>query len=465
VANLKTSIHQHKLWLVITCLLILNGCAHQNLTDAGQQFMAQQQFELAVAKFSAAAKEEPDNKETAQQLAHATSQLNNWIGNLEQQAVLAQKNQQLAKSLLLYGKVFQITRSPVANSRYKAIHQKLRAQSVLDVSLSNKGLKIRPQQVSEVDGLLLSSKRYARVLKFSQSTPIFDIEQSTTTLQTQYVSGRQTIVNPELLKLQDAIAHNEELEHDTDDKIDYLSRKIRQLQHTKNTQKTQTSSLITQLTASNLSSVKKLQLEQHLATVNYSLAQTTNQLQDRQHSLNTLRQLDRRQLEETNALAHDLAYLSPTVQVPVYSDYQYQIQHQTNSLAATLYLTINNQVRPASIRVESTDQGHAAHPAIELAHDPMILSNKNQLAAQLNQQRDLAVKRLLTELVDERKLDFYHQSQQAINSDKRLALLIKHGLVTRDGANKQVSEQIKQMLILEYGNGGEFTINKLLHLY
>jgi len=463
--NIRALIPQQKFWLVIIGLLTLSGCTHQNLIDAGQQLMAQQQFELAVAKFSAAAKEEPNNVKTAQQLALAKTQLTNWAVNLEQQAKMAEQSQQLEKALLLYGKVFQITHSPTANSRYKTLHQKLRAQSVLDVSLSNKGLKIRPQQVSEVDGLLLSSKRYARVLKFSQSSPIFDIVQSTTTMQTQYVSGSQTIINPELIKLQDAIAHNEEQEHDTDDSIDYLSRKVRQLQHKKNTLKSQTSSLMAQLTASNLNAGQKSQLQQRLAAANYSLAQTNNQMQDRQHSLSALRKLDRRQLEETNALAHDLAYLSPTVQVAVYSDYHYQVQHQTNSLAATLYLTINKQIRPASIRTESTDQGHTAHPTIELAHDPMILSNRNQLAALLNQQRDLAVKGLLTELVDERKLDYYQQAQQAINSDKRLALLIKHGLVTRSGANKQVSEQIKQMLILEYGNGGEFTINKLLHLY
>jgi len=456
---------QRIIFSLFASVFFLSGCAHQNLVDAGQQFMNQQQFELAVDKFSAATKEEPDNQETAQQLILATDQLNAWANNLAQQAALAQQNQQLEKALLLYGKVFQITRSPAANSRYKALYLKLRAQSVLDVTLASKGIKIKPHQINEIDGLVLSTQRYARVLHFSQSTPVYEIEQSSTTLQTKYISGSETIINPELIKIQRSIAHNADQEHDNSNKINYLSRKLSQLQHKKHQLQLKTNSLMAQLSASGLTASKKLQLEQHLATTNYSLAQTSNQMQDRQHSLNVLRKLDRRQLNETNALAHDLAHLSPTVQIPIYSDYQYQVQHQTNSLAATVYLTVNKQVRPSNIRVESSDQSHLAHPLIELAADPMILSNKQQLTVVLKQQQAHAVKRLLVELVSERKANFSREAQQAIASDKKLALLIKHGLVTRAGATNDVSEQIKQMLILEYGRGGEFTVNQLLHLY
>jgi len=443
----------------------MSGCAHRNLVDAGQQFMMQQQFELAVERFSAAAKEQPDNEDTAQQLARAKAQLNNWAANLEQQANLAETKQQSEKALLLYGKVVQLTRSPTANEHYKALYQQLRTDSMLVASLSSEGIDINPQLIHQTDGLLLSQETVATTLKFSQSNPIFEIQQSTKTLQTQYISGSQMIANPELVKLQHELSQKQHQQQDTNSKINRLARRVRQLQSTQHDLDLSKNSVEMALAASGLATAQRAQLDQRLTSINSSLSRTNHQLSEQQHTVTDLKRQQSQRRQKTNTLAHDLAHVSPVVEVPVYSDYQYPVQQQTNSLTSTLYLTVNNQIRPANISVESTDQSHPDHPTIGLANNPMVVSTQQQLTPLLIQQRDNVVRRLLGELVDEKKLGFYYQSQQAISSDDKLALLIKHGLMTTQGPIAQARDTIQNILILEYGRGGEFDINKLLHLY
>jgi len=427
--------------------------------------MTQQQYELAVAKFYAATKEEPDNQETRQQLAQAKEYLNNWGTALEQQAMLAQQDQHLEKALLLYAKAFQITRSATANNQYKALYKTLRSQSMLNVAMSTRGVTIDPALIQAIDGLTLSTEKDAIVIKFSQSSPIFEIQQSRLTLQTQYISGSQIVANPELVELQHAISQNQHRQRDSGSEANRLSRYVRQLTSKERGIESKISSLERQLSNNKLTSTQKTQLQQTLSSMNSSLAQTSNQLTDRQHSLREANQRRNHLRQETNNLAHNLAHLSPTIEVPVYSDYQYPVEQQINSLTSTLYLSVYNQVRPADISVESKDQSHPAHPTIELPENPMIVSSKQQLAPLLSQQRDNVVRRLLDELVDERRLSFFYQSKQVIDSDEKLSLLVKHGLMTQSGPLQEASDTIQQMLVLEYGRGGEFNIAKLLHLY
>lgn len=456
---------QCKAFSLILCIMAVSGCAHKNLVSAGQELMTQQQYELAVDKFNAAVKEQPENQETRQKLAQAKEQLNNWASYIEQQAQLAENNQQLEKALLLYAKAFQITRSPVANSRYKALYQKLKRQSMLDVSLSSTGIDVDLDIIRSIDGLTLTQSNKATVLKFSQSNPIFEIQQSTLTLQTQYISGTQIVANPELLDLQHAVGQNQHRLRERRTKITRLSRIVNQLQNEQQRLNSKVNSLKMQLTASNLADTKRIPLEQSLSSANSSLTQANNKLQRKQNTLRDLKHDLVELRQQTNALAHKLAHLPATVEIPVYSDYQYPVQQQVNSLTSTLYLMMNNQIRPADIRVESKDQSHPEHPIIGLASNPMLVSNKEQLTPLLWQQRDKVTRRLLNELVDERKLGFYYQSEQAIGSDDKFAKLVKHGLITRKGAIKEASDKLQQMLVLEYGRGGEFDINKLLHLY
>lgn len=444
---------------------MLSGCAHKNLVNAGQQLMTQQQYELAVAKFSAAANEQPENQETQQKLAHAKEQLNRWAVYIEQQAKHAEDSQQHEKALLLYAKAFQLTRSPTANQRYNDLHQRLKKKSMLSVSLSNEGIDVAPSVIHSIDGLILSTSKPATMLKFSQSNPIFEIQQSTLTLQTQYISGSQVIANPELLEVQHAVGQNQHRLRDKKAKANRMARRVKSLQNKQQQLSATVRSLETQLSADNLSDVKRSGIEKNLASANASLSTTNNKLQRQQHALADLKHEVADLRKHTNALAHNLAHLPATAEIPVYSDYQYPVQQQVNSLTSTLYLLVNNQVRPADISVESKDQSHPAHPTIDLAENPMVVMNKAQLSPLLMAQRDKAIRRLLNELVDERKLGFYYQSNQVISSNDKLANLVKHGLITKSGAIKEASDKLKQMLILEYGRGGEFNINKLLHLY
>jgi len=463
VAN-QISVQHLKIIALVFGLLIVSGCAHKNLVNSGNELMMQQQYELAVAKYRAASKEQPDNEKTKQQLRHAKAQLISWGQNLALQAQIAQENQQLEKALVLYAKAFQITRDPNSNQQYKALYKQLRNNTLLHVSINNKGVPIAPALIQATEGLHLV-KQGATQLKMSQSDPIFEIQQSSKTLETQYISGSQIIANPELVELQHAINQNQHRQRDNQKDFNRLSRYVTQLASNERSLSSQLNSVQRRLANTSLSPADKTKLQQQLSSINTSLAKATNQRIDRQASLREVRDHRAHLQQTTNGLAHNLAHLSPTVEVPIYSDYQYRVQQQSNSLTSTIYLSVNNQIRPASISVESTDISHPAHPTIDLAANPMIVSSQAQLSPLLAQQRENVLRRLLGELVDERRLGFFYQSKQTIDSDQQLSLLIKHGLMTRNGALKEASDTIKKMLILEYGQGGEFTINQLLHLY
>jgi len=444
---------------------LLSGCAHQNLIDAGQQLMTHQQYELAVEKFSAALEEEPNDKATLTQLSQAQNSLTQWANNLETQAAIAKQNQQPEKALLLYAKAFEITRSPQANQQYKALYQQLREQSMINVRLDINSTSVSEQVIDAIDGLQLTSDQSATEIKFSQSNPIFEIEQSQLTVQTQYVSGSQIVANPQLLEMQHSLSHNQREQRENRRDIKSARRNASSLHNTQQQLSSKLSHIEMALTASSLTQAKRSQLNSSLSSVQSSLTRVENQLQHAQSTLSSLRGQYSHLVQDTNNLAHELAHTPATMTVPVYSDYQYPVNQQVNSLTSTLYLSVFGHIRPADITVDSKDQSHPAHPTINLAANSMQVASKAALTPLLIEQRNNVARRLLVELVDERKLGFFYQSKQTLNADEKLALLIKHGLITQQGAIEEVSEKIQQLLIMEYGLGGEFNVNQLLHLY
>lgn len=446
-------------------MLFLSGCAHKNFVDAGKELMVQQQYELAVEKFTDALQEQPDNEKTQQHLAQAQHHLDRWAKSLKQSAIQAEENQQREKALILFAKVLQLTQDKQANTNYKRLYEALRRSSMLPVTLSPKSLPINESLIASTDGLYISQQPHATTLTFSQSNPIFEIQQSTKTLQTQYISGTQIVANPALVELQHALAKSQHKERNSKKKMNHISQSIRKLNNQQQRLQAKASSINSQLATSHLSDGQKNSLEQNLSSVNSSIRQIDSTLSEQRQALSSTRQWFNDQRHQSSEIAHHLAHTPATAEVPVYSDYEYPVQEQTNSLTATLYLNINNQIRPANFSVKSTDQSHQEHPIIGLDSDPMVVSNKEQLSPLLIQQRDAITQRVLNEVVDERKLGFYYQAQQAITSDKKMALLMHHALTTQKGAIAEAQQQIEKMLTLEFGQGGTFNVNQLLHYY
>ena len=318
--------------------------------------------------------------------------------------------------------------------------------------------------LSSIDGIKYSDSATS-ILAFSQSNPVFEIQQSRQDAVTQYISGSQLIANPELVELQHEL-------QDIGNRRRHNERDMSNLRHQAQSQRSDVQNIASQLqraemkmTASNLSDNQRASYNQEVnrlrSQLNSAKQQERNSTRDFDHAKSDYRRLG----DKMQHLATDISLTPAVVEVPVYSDYVYQEFKQTNSLDGVLYLNINSVVRTAGVAVASTDVSHPAHPTIDLAANPLDVLSQQQLAPQYSQERYKIGLRLIDELIAEHKASYLHQAQDSSNLEHKMTLLVQHGLITHEGASSNAANMLNQMLVNEFGQGGIFNINQLLHLY
>ena len=453
-----------KIGLMTSAIAIMSGCAHQNFMDEGKKYAQSNQYKAAVEQFKLALNEEPDDANTQQQLKLAQAQLDQWANALAPIADNAFQQKNLGKALILYGKNAQITKSPHAVKRYKTIYEQLRNQSIVNAKVKSNTLGFDDTMLNSIDGIKYSDTATS-TLTFSQSNPVFEIQQSRQDAVTQYISGSQLIANPELVELQHEL-------QDIRNRRRHYERDMSNLRHQAQSQRNEVQNIASQLqraemkmTASNLSDNQRASYNQEVnslrSQLNSAKQQERNSTRDFDHAKSDYRRLG----DKMQHLATDISLTPAVVEVPVYSDYVYQEFKQTNSLDGVLYLNINSVVRTAGVAVASTDVSHPAHPTIDLAANPLNVLSQQQLAPQYSQERYQIGLRLIDELIAEHKASYLYQAQDSSNLEHKMTLLVQHGLITHDGASSNAANMLNQMLVNEFGQGGIFNINQLLHLY
>lgn len=449
---------------IVSFLTVISGCAHQNYMEEGQKYVQSNQYEAAVKQFNLALNEKPDDVKTQQQLQQAKDQLQRWATALEPTADIAYQNKNLGKAMLLYGKSAQITKNPRAVERYKSIYQTLRSDSVINAKIKTNKLGFNDVMLNSIDGIKYSDSAKT-ILAFSQSNPVFEIQQSTQDAVTQYISGSQLIANPELVDMQHEL-------QDIRNSRRHIERDMSNLRHRAQNERSQVQNLQGQLqrvemmmTASNLSDNQRATYKQQANSLKSQLNTAKRDERDASRDFDHAKSDYRNLGDKMQHLATDISLTPAVVEVPVYSDYVYQEFKQTNSLDGVLYLNINNVVRTAAVAVASTDTSHPAHPTIDLAANPMQVMSQQQLAPQYSQERYKIGLRLIDELIAEHKAAYLFQAQDSSNLETKMTLLVKHGLVNHDGASAKAATTLNQMLVTEFGHGGIFNINQLLHLY
>ena len=453
-----------KIGLMTSAIAIMSGCAHQNFMDEGKKYAQSNQYEAAVEQFKLALNEEPDDANTQQQLKLVQAQLDQWANALAPIADNAFQQKNLGKALILYGKNAQITKSPHAVKRYKTIYEQLRNQSIVNAKVKSNTLGFDDTMLNSIDGIKYSDTATS-TLTFSQSNPVFEIQQSRQDAVTQYISGSQLIANPELVEVQHEL-------QDIRNRRRHYERDMSNLRHQAQSQRNEVQNIASQLqraemkmTASNLSDNQRASYNQEVnslrSQLNSAKQQERNSTRDFDHAKSDYRRLG----DKMQHLATDISLTPAVVEVPVYSDYVYQEFKQTNSLDGVLYLNINSVVRTAGVAVASTDVSHPAHPTIDLAANPLNVLSQQQLAPQYSQERYQIGLRLIEELIAEHKASYLYQAQDSSNLEHKMTLLVQHGLITHDGASSNAANMLNQMLVNEFGQGGIFNINQLLHLY
>lgn len=453
-----------KIGALVSFLTVISGCAHQNYMEEGQKYVQSNQYEAAVTQFNLALNEKPDDVKTQQQLQQAKDQLQRWATSLEPAADIAYQNKNLGKAMLLYGKSAQITKNPRAVERYKSIYQTLRSDSVINAKIKPNKLGFSDVMLNSIDGIKYSDNAKT-ILAFSQSNPVFEIQQSTQDAVTQYISGSQLIANPELVDMQHEL-------QDIRNSRRHIERDMSNLRHRAQNERSQVQNLQGQLqrvemmmTASNLSDNQRATYKQQANSLRSQLNTAKRDEREASREFDHAKSDYRSLGDKMQHLATDISLTPAVVEVPVYSDYVYQEFKQTNSLDGVLYLNINNVVRTAGVAVASTDISHPAHPTIDLAANPMQVLSQQQLAPQYSQERYKIGLRLIDELIAEHKAAYLFQAQDSSNLEMKMTLLVKHGLVNHDGASAKAATTLNQMLVTEFGQGGIFNINQLLHLY
>jgi len=445
-------------------LLLLSGCAHQNYMEEGQKFSQSNQYEAAVEQFNLALNEEPEDLATQKQLENSKQQLNQWARALEPKADAAFRNDNLGKALLLYGKSAQITKNSHSVKRYKTIYATLRNQSMITANIIPNKLGINNNTLGSIDGIK-ANKSAKTSLSFAQSNPIFEIQQSTQEAVTQYISGSQLIANPELVDLQHQLqdlrnqrrAYGQDisnLRRDANDERSHVQNLSRQLQRTEMS-----------LAATNLSNAQLNTYNQQAANLRNQLSSAKRNEKSVAHHLNQAQRSFNSVSDNFHHLSEDLSITPAVVEIPVYSDYVHQEFSQTNTLSGVVYLKVNNVTRTAAVSVASSDTSHPAHPTIDLTANPLAVLSQQQLTPQYNTERFNIGLRLINELIAEHKASYLYKAQDATNLENKMTLLVQHGLITHAPAASNATKNLSDMLIVEFGRGGIFNINQLLHLY
>lgn len=448
----------------MTILALLNGCAHQNYLDEGLKYVQTNQYEAAVEQFTLALNEQPDDIKTQTALANATQKLHDWATALEPKADAALENGQLGKAFLLYGKSAQITTNPYSVKHYKGLYSTLREKSIIHAQISPNKLGITDVELNKIEGIK-ANKNAKVLLTLSQSNPIFETQQSTYDAVVQYISGSQLIANPELIDLQHQLQNNRNKQRSH-------QRKLSQLRSSYNEANSQAQSLSSKIQrvemrqlATNLSNEQHAAYKQQISTLRNQLSTAKNKKESANKKLSKTKKNAANLSKKINRISNDLSFTPAVIEVPVYSDYTYQEFKQTNILSGVVYLRVNNAMRTASVKVSSSDVSYPAQPTINLAPNPMTVLSKQQLTPQYNSERFQIGLRLINELIAEHKASFLYQAQDSVDLDKKLTLLVQHGLVTNDGASETALAMFTNILTTEFGHGGVFNVNRLLNLY
>ena len=449
-------------------LLLLGGCTHQRLMETGQRQLQQQRYEQALETYQRALEEKPGDSSTRQQLAQARTALDAWTVEIYRAAKAADQRGESAKALLLFGKVAQLNRDSYAVARYRELHRQLFDNARYQARILDPQQLLGAGAPPAIEDLWLqdSAAASAPALRLSLETPIFEVSNSSSELVQKYISGYDKVANPALIDAQhdanglrddiDGLAHDVDgLLHDIDKsqrRLDRLARQRHQLEDS--------------LHRAAPGSQQAADLHYRLGRLSEEQQQLEKQRRKQQKKLKKRQRRLSDAHSDLDEVIHALTQLPALIEVPVYSDYQYTVEHQQHKLVATLLLTeADGTVSRQQLTVSAEDDSHGAHPVIDLPANDMSLPSQAEMLPQLYQQAAEQSRQLIARAIDRYRETLWRQAQQSPHAREQFALWVAHGLVRRRGADHPAAMAMRRALELEYGVGGEFRINELLHLY
>lgn len=450
--------------------LLSTGCAHKRLVKDGEDLNRQGRYELAVEKYKKALALKPKDKKTQQNLAFAEEELNHWLDEIYSQAIAAKQQGLQGRALLLYGKVAQLRKDSDAFSNYKQLHQQISEQAYYKLALHipddlSGNIARRLKHVRLIDKANQDNSNEFTA-KINYSSPKFSSQKVKKQVTQQYVSGSETITNPDYTHLQQDIAEDRQHISEYTGKVDYQSHAVEDLRyHLRDLAKDKEIAQLRMNDAKPGSSQyyhRRNEVNRLTAAISekeHQLSAQNSKLDAFIHKLDDYRKVLDKHLNE-------LSYLPPTVEQEVYSDHTYALKQVTKTAAGNVSLSVKNgPTKTKSVNVKATDETHKAQPVIELSYNPLVLPSDEDMTINYRQKVASEAESLITAHARDHRKNLKEQAQRQSGVDQKLEGFVRYGLSGDDGVEDQTARKMRRMLEQEFGITGEFRINQLLKLF
>jgi len=466
---MKTTSNQtFGLLIFLWVTLILSGCAHQNLMEDGEKFLQQGRYELAVQKYQRAVALSPQDEESQRMLKQAQKLYQGWLQTVIQAARKAEQSGLQGKALVLYAKAASTDYGREYFSQYQSMQQNLWSKSQFFVVLTPKQQLVDIQQLEDVLGVktvkaLTGQSLNQATLDFNLVKQGLDIDGSRETRTTRYISGQEKVDNPKFLDLQTKIEKTRGRLAKYESDIAPIRAKI--------SQKDQASQLLNkdlqiielrlQHEAENSNYYQ--QLQQKRQAVVSKITKIQNEIKRLQNQKIRIEgYLDSTQTQLNNFL-NALSYMKPTVLQDVYSDYAYPVKLTTQTAWGLLQININHKKSQIEVNVKDTTESYSAQPIIGLEAKPSVIKSKAHMEQMLQQELSQEALKQVQRLVSGFRSNLLREAKNQSNVNKKFENWVLYGLSGDKKMNPAILENMLSQLRLEFGQGGEFDILRLLN--
>ena len=197
----------HKTLFIILITVFLSGCAHKEFINDGDEYISQGQHQLALEKYQSALEVKPKDVKTQQKVKQAQALFDQWLDQVKIAAVQAENNNLTVKAQLLYAKLakhrnnLHFKQKQLAMSRYNIENFGLKLKLDIAQTELNQSFGKLENYVQLTDSIE-QNKTHEVALSVSLSRNKFKTTEKSVARVKEYISGYETIVNPEYQDIQ-----------------------------------------------------------------------------------------------------------------------------------------------------------------------------------------------------------------------------------------------------------------------
>lgn len=464
------------LWLILPLFLLLSGCAHKELLNDGDDYIVQGQYQLALEKYQKALDVKPKDVKTKQKVAQAQRNFDLWLDQIAAAAIQAEHDNLPAKAQLLYAKLAKHRNTLHYRQKQLQLAKQNADEFGLKVELNNTLPQLN-QSYDELAGYISfidkadGNKRSEISFSVTLSDTRFSTTSNKVSRRKEYISGYETIVNPDYQALQHDIVDLREVIKQTRNDL-AVNEKQQQVEYTQ-LQLLLKDQQITELLLDKAikNSKEYYRLAGELSELKQGVTSHQNRYNKNQKKLKKQTKKLAKYEHQLDDYFHALGEIPELVDVPLYSDYPYQVTITQQSAKAQMQVT-TQRFRQTASQTESSrqypligtyrDESHPAFEQIALQQNPLKLKSKEQLSQILYTVGRKKLRELMTAELDTYQQALINQGNNSAQLSERLENWLLSGIVSQDGFSYQVQTKLNDQLMTEFGHGGYFEFTRLL---